>query len=296
MTTAATNLPGVTMKKCLMFSIAAMVVSAAPASAQSREQRQMMADIRMLQQQTQELSVAIATLTQALQDSIKAVSGRLDASNDAARKGFADQKVIVDDMGKDLRAIRERVDDTNVRVSNVREEIEALRSSIPVAAPAGAAPPAPTTGDPNAAAPAPAPPAAAPPSTAGLSPTRMFDTARADYAAGQWSLAITGFDAFLKTFPRSEMADDAQFLIGETYYAQNRWTDAIAAYNAVIQNYPMGNAVPESYYKRGLAQERLGQLDAARDSWNTVIQVAPDSDAGRLAKQNLDRVARRPAQ
>ena len=295
-TIAATNLPGVTMKKCLMFSMAAIVVSAAPASAQSREQRQMMADIRMLQQQTQELSVAIATLTQALQDSIKTVNGRLDASNDAARKGFADQKVIVDDMGKDLRAIRERVDDTNVRVSNVREEIEALRSSIPVAAPAGAAPPAPTTGDPNAAAPAPAPPAAAPPSTAGLSPTRMFDTARADYAAGQWSLAITGFDAFLKTFPRSEMADDAQFLIGETYYAQNRWTDAIAAYNAVIQNYPMGNAVPESYYKRGLAQERLGQLDAARDSWNTVIQVAPDSDAGRLAKQNLDRVARRPAQ
>jgi tol-pal system protein YbgF len=271
-----------------------MAAIAAPASAQSREQRQMMADIRMLQQQTQELQVAIATLTQALQDSIKTVNGRLDAANDTTRKGFADQKVTVDDMGKDLRAIRERVDDTNVRVSSVREEIEALRNSIPVAPAISAVPPVPS-GDPNApptAAPVPVP--AAPPSTAGLSPTRMFDTARADYAAGQWSLAITGFDAFLKTFPRSEMADDAQFLIGETYYAQNRWPDAIAAYNAVIQNYPMGNAVPEAYYKRGLAQERLGQLDAARESWNTVIQVAPDSDAGRLARQNLDRVARRP--
>ena len=277
----------------ILTIVAVLAVSAAPASAQSREQRLMMADVRMLQQQTQELQVAIATLTQALQDSIKAVNGRLDSANDATRKGFADQKVIVDDMRKDLRAIRERVDDTNVRVSNVREEIEALRSSIPVAPPISAAPAAPI-GDPNAP-PAPAPTTGAPPSTAGLSPTRMFDTARADYAAGQWSLAITGFDAFLKTFPRSEMADDAQFLIGETYYAQNRWPDAIAAYNAVIQNYPMGNAVPEAYYKRGLAQERLGQLDAARESWNTVIQVAPDSDAGRLAKQNLDRVARRPA-
>jgi tol-pal system protein YbgF len=285
------------MKKFVLFSIIALAIGTAPASAQSREQRQMMADIRMLQQQTQELSIAIATLTQALQDSLKAVNGRLDAANDTTRKGFADQKVIVDDMGKDLRAIRERVDDTNVRVSNVREEIEALRSSMPVAPPVGVYPPAPAPGDATApSAPAPAPTAGAPPSTAGLSPTRMFDTARADYAAGQWSLAITGFDAFLKTFPRSEMADDAQFLIGETYYAQNRWTEAIAAYNAVIQNYPMGNAVPESYYKRGLAQERLGQLDAARESWNTVIQVAPDSDAGRLAKQNLDRVAQRPAQ
>jgi len=269
-----------------------LFATAVPAVAQSREQRQMMADIRMLQEQTQEIAVAIATMTQALQDSIKTVNTRLDASNDASRKGFADQRVIVDDMGKDLRAIRERVDDTNVRVSNVREEPEALRTSLPVAAPPSALP-APST-DPNAP-PVPAPTTGAPPSAAGLSPTRMFDTARADYAAGQWSLAITGFDAFLKTFPRSEMADDAQFMIGETYYAQNRWTDATAAYNAVVQNYPMGDKVAEAYYKRGLAQERVGQLDAARESWNTVLQRTPESDPVHgLAKQNLDRVARRP--
>ena len=285
---------GFVMKRMNTTIVAAglLFATAVPAVAQSREQRQMMADIRMLQEQTQEIAVAIATMTQALQDSIKTVNTRLDASNDASRKGFADQKVIVDDMGKDLRAIRERVDDTNVRVSNVREELEALRTSIPVAAPPSALP-APST-DPNAP-PVPAPTTGAPPSTAGLSPTRMFDTARADYAAGQWSLAITGFDAFLKTFPRSEMADDAQFMIGETYYAQNRWTDAIAAYNAVVQNYPMGDKVAEAYYKRGLAQERVGQLDAARESWNTVLQRTPESDPVHgLAKQNLDRVARRP--
>ncbi|HEY6212530.1 MAG TPA: tetratricopeptide repeat protein, partial [Vicinamibacterales bacterium] len=267
--------------------VAVLLVAAAPASAQSREQRQMMADIRMLQQQTQELQVAIATLTQTLQDQItqiKTVNTRIDSSTDAQRKGFADQKVVIDDMGKDLRAIRERVDDTNIRVSNVREEIEALRNSIPVA-PIGAAPSVPV-GDPNA---PDAPPQTTaptpPPSTAGLSPTRMFDTARADYAAGQWSLAITGFDAFLKTFPRSEMADDAQFLIGETYYAQNKWMDAIAGYNAVIQNYPMGDKVSEAYYKRGLAQERVGDIDAARESWNNVLQRTQESDPVRaLAK------------
>src|SRR6266545_3639700 len=131
------------MKRLITLSITALFCgfAAAPASAQSREQRQMMADIRMLQEQTQELAVAIATMTQALQDSIKAVNTRLDTANDTTRKGFADQKVIIDDMGKDMRAIRERVDDTNVRVSNVREEIEALRTSIPVAPPPGAVPP-----------------------------------------------------------------------------------------------------------------------------------------------------------
>jgi TolA-binding protein len=284
----------------MMLSVLALAAAAAPASAQSREQRQTMADIRMLQEQTQELAVAVATMTQTLQallqESIKGVNARLDAETDATRKGFADQKVIIDDMGKDLRAIRERVDDTNVRVSNVREEIEALRSSIPVAPPPGSFSQAPA--DPNAPpVPLPAPTTGTPTSTAGLSPTRMFDTARADYAAGQWSLALTGFDAFLKTFPRSEMADDAQFLIGETNYAQNRWMDAISAYTAVIQNYPMGDKVSEAYYKRGLAQERVGDIDAARESWNSVLQRTQENDPVRaLAKQNLDRVARRPAQ
>jgi tol-pal system protein YbgF len=279
------------MNKLTIFPIVLLVAMAAPASAQSREQRQMMADIRMLQQQTQDLAVAIATITQALQDSIKMLNQRLDAANDTTRKGFADQKVIIDDMGKDLRAIRERVDDTNVRVSNVREELEALRSSIPVGPPPTALTP---STDPNAP-PAPAPTTGPPPSTAGLSPTRMFDTAMADYAAGQFTLAITGFDAFLRTFPRSEMADDAQFQIGESYFALNRWTDAIAAYNAVTQNYPMGDKVSQAFYKRGLAQERLGQIDAARESWNNVLQRTQDSDpVHTLAQQNLDRVARRP--
>jgi TolA-binding protein len=279
------------MNRLFTTAILLTAVTVVPASAQSREQRQLMADIRMLQEQTQELSVAIATVTQALQDSIKALNQRLDQSNDTTRKGFADQKVIIDDMGKDLRAIRERVDDTNVRVSNVREELEALRTSIPVTPVQTAVPP---STDPNAA-PAPAPTTGPPPSTAGLSPTRMFDTAMADYAAGQFTLAVTGFDAFLRTFPRSEMADDAQFQIGESYFALNRWTDAIAAYNAVTQNYPMGDKVSQAFYKRGLAQERLGQIDAARESWNNVLQRTQESDpVHTLAQQNLDRVARRP--
>src|SRR5437762_11704907 len=162
--------------------VAVLLVAAAPASAQSREQRQMMADVRMLQQQTQELQVAIATLTQTLQDQItqiKAVNTRIDAATDAQRKGFADQRVIIDDMGKDMRAIRERVDDTNVRVSNVREEIEALRSSIAVISQSSAVPPAQIDpNNPNAPPPVPAPTTGAPPSTAGLSPTRNFDPAR----------------------------------------------------------------------------------------------------------------------
>ena len=274
----------------------------APAEAQNREHQQMTADVRMLQEQTQQLAIAVASANQALAEALKALGARLDATNGAMRKAFADQKLNIDDLGNDVRVIRERADDTNVRIAALREELEALRMTAQALQEASAAPPPPVVDpnapvDPDAPTPASAPVQPAPlplPSTAGLSPTRLYETARADYFSGQWTSALNGFEAFLRAFPRSEQADDAQFHIGETHYAQNEWAEAIAAYNQAIQNYPGTNAVPDAYYKRGLAHERLDQLDEARASWEAVAESFPESDAGRLAKQNLDRLGRTP--
>jgi tol-pal system protein YbgF len=118
----------------------------------------------------------------------------------------------------------------------------------------------------------------------------MYDAAMAEYAAGQWTLAITGFDQFIKAFPTSEQADDAQYFIGETYYAWGKYPEAITALNQVIQNYPTGNRVADAYHRRGSAQERMKDLEAARESWEFVMKNHPDTDAARLAKQNLDRL------
>ena len=274
------------MEKTLTAVAAILVISAGPALAQSRADRQMMADIRMLQEQTQQLAITLATLG----DTLKSINARIDKSDEAARKALADQRLVVENMGSDLRVIRERTDETNVRINTLSQEMDALRTSIAQIQCAPTTAPVDPLG-PDAGLPAGTPPAAAPtPSAVGLSPTRMYETAFADYAAGQWSLAISGFDAFLKTFPKSEMADEAQYYIGETYYASGKYAEAVAAFNTVIQSYPASNSTPQAYYKRGAAQERLKDVDAARESWELVIKQYPDSDAARLAKQNLDRI------
>jgi tol-pal system protein YbgF len=274
---------------------------AAPAVAQNREHQQMTADVRMLQEQTQQLAITLAAINQALTESIKALNARLDQANDTTRKGFADQKLTIDNIVEGVQVIRERSNDTNVRIGSLSEELEAMRLTVQAlqAMQSSLAPPVPVA-DPNApfdpnAPPAPVPAAPTPlPSTAGLSPTRMYETARADYFAGQYASAIIGFEAFLRTFPRSEQADDAQLNIAESYFAQNQWAQAIAAYNQVIQNYSGTNSVPTAYYKRGLAEQQAGQLDAARASWETVAKNFPDSDEGRLAKQGLTRLGTKP--
>ncbi len=269
-------------------------LSAAPLLAADREHQQIVADIRMLQEQTQQMALAIASLADALKAAMTRLEQRLDQQTEVTRKGFADQKLQLDAMGSDLKVIRERSDETNVRISSLDQEIEALRAAIP---PQGFAPPV----DPSLPLPdgqtAPAQPSvpAAPsaPSAAGLSPRRMLEQSFADYTAGQYTLAIQGYEAFLRTFPTSDQADDAQFMIGESHFSARKDADAVAAYNEVITRYPAGNATPDAYYKRGLVMERMGNADGARESWQQVVKVFPETDAGRLAKQGLDRLAAR---
>jgi tol-pal system protein YbgF len=263
---------------------------AVPASAANREHQQILAEIRMLQEQNQQLALALA----ALAESLAAVNARVDEQAAAERKSSADQRVAVEGVGRDLRIVREKLDDTNVRIARLSQELEALRDSMPsmaLVAPGTAVegtPPA----SPGESSPPPPVPVAAPPSTAGLSPQRLYDTAYADFASGQWTMAIAGFETFIKSFPRSEQADQAQYYIGESYLLDNKYEQAVAAYDRVVANYPTGDQVPLAYYKRGIALLNLKQTERARESWETIIEKFPDSDASRLAKQGLDRLAR----
>src|SRR3954452_5392154 len=109
-----------------IVSLAFVGAAAAPATAADRETRQMMADIRILQEQSQQLQ----NLLVALNESIKAVNVRIDEQTSSTRKSFADQKLVIDTLTGDLRVVREKVDDSNVRVGSLSQELDALRQSV----------------------------------------------------------------------------------------------------------------------------------------------------------------------
>src|SRR5262249_39602680 len=284
----------------LLAAAASVIALGAPAQAANREHLQIVADIRMLQEQTQQLQVTLASLN----DALKTLNARLDDQANTQRKAFADQKLLVDTLTGEVRIVREKIDDANVRLSSLSQEVDSLRAPQPTS-PATSQPPAGAAGSqpqpmPGAEAPASgqgtsggtAPPAAGGVAPVGMSPNRLFDIAQADYAGGQWAVAINGFETYLKTFPKSDRANDAQFYIGEAYSLDGKFKEAIAAYDKVINDYRKGDRVPDAYYKRGLAYSRLGQNDKARESFEMVMKKYPNSESSRLAKQVLDRLAR----
>ena len=260
------------------------------ASAADREHQQLMADLRMLQLQTQELQTTMI----ALADALNSVNVTVTEQVSISRKTFADTQVMMNTVGDGIRILREKLDDTNVRVSSFSLEIEALRVSIPRM-------PIPTTDDPLAEQPispetetAGAPPVgpATPTTIPGVSPQRLYDMAFADYAAGQWSLAITGFEAYITAFPRSTQADDAQFYIGQTYYNDGKYQDAKEAFDTAIATYLDGDVLPEAYYKRGLSLDRLGNTEEALASFQILIDRYPNSTMTTLAQQAINRLTR----
>ena len=277
--------------KTLTVALVLIAASAVPARAQNRREMQMMADIRMLQEQNQQLQTQLTAAITALNEALKTINTRVDEQSNATRKGFADQGLKVDQLASELRVVREGVSDTGVRIGQLSQEIEAVRLSIPQFPPGA---PAPTT-DPAAVPTDPAAPGAPPaapmtPVGPGTSPQRLFETTRADYYNGQYDLCVSGFEMYLKTFPKSELAHEAQYLIGECQASAGNHQDAVAAYNQVVANYPRSTSAALAYYKRGVSLERLGQTDRARESYEAVLKNFPDSDAARLAKQALTRV------
>lgn len=279
-----------------IFTVALVILAAAaPAHAQNRREMQMMADIRMLQEQNQRLQLALVTLA----DALKAVTAKIDESTAATRKGFADQKLLSDTVAGDLRVLREKLDETNVRLTSLSQDVDGIREIIPQSAPVSMMPagpddpnaPAATGGVPGAGAAPPAGPVA--PSGTGMTPRRLYDTAYADYTAGQWSLAVQGFETYLKTYPKSELADDAQYYVGEAHSGDSKFREAVAAYERVIRDYPQSDILPEAWYKVGLTYERLAQPDRARAAYETAVKNFPETDAGRLARQRLDGLNRR---
>lgn len=276
-----------------VIALAAIVGTAwaAPASAANKEQLQMMADIRMLQEQAQQLQVLIGSLSEAL----KAVNGRLDQQGETSRRGFADQKLGSDTLLSDLRVVREKMDDNSVRLGSLTQEVDALRQTVHqltvmppavAAVPDAAAAPGDAGGAVDPAAPAPPPPAA-PPIAAGASPQRLYDSALADYYASQYDLAVQGFESYIRSFPRSELADDAQVYIGNSYLQLGKYDKAAEEYDVAIRTYPGGNLIPDAWYKKGTALVELKQTAQAVEAFEFVAKTFPESSAALLAKQQL---------
>jgi tol-pal system protein YbgF len=98
------------------------------------------------------------------------------------------------------------------------------------------------------------------------------------------------FEAFLKQYPNTELSDNAQFWIGETYYLKKDYEKAILEYEKAIVKYPEGDKIPAALFKQALSFLELGDKTNARNLLKRVIEKYPQSDQAPLAKKKLESI------
>jgi tol-pal system protein YbgF len=138
------------------------------------------------------------------------------------------------------------------------------------------------------------PAAALPPAP---TPEGVYNEAYNTLRSGNYEGARQQFKSFLQRYKESDLTDNAQFWIGESYFKQNKFEEAIVALEELIKNYPKSNKTAEAYYKQALSFSAISDVVAARARLEMLLSEYPNGELAQKAQQKLDELQKqKPAE
>jgi tol-pal system protein YbgF len=195
-----------------------------------------------------ELSNTVTTLNRLLEEEVK-----------LARSGRAGNEERLREIQRLLNAVATRLDESHEQVSELRDTVRYQRPARVDSAGGG------TT----------------------VTPRTLYDAAYQDLTRGNHGLALLGFQEMLAKYPDSELADNAQYWIGETYYAQKDFPAALREFEKAVATYPKGDKIPAALLKAGFCQVETGDKAGARDTFRKLQERYPQSEEARLSATKL---------
>jgi tol-pal system protein YbgF len=118
----------------------------------------------------------------------------------------------------------------------------------------------------------------------------FYDAAFDLIKAKDFDKASQAFGAFLRKYPDSQYAGNAQYWLGEVNLAKGDLQAAGQAFARVSQAYPQHAKVPDSLFKLADVEQRLGNADRAKGILRQIIAQYPGSSAAQLAQRDLQRL------
>jgi tol-pal system protein YbgF len=244
-------------------------------------------DIQRLAVQVATLQGQIVELQRAGEETraeLKRLSELVAEQNALLRRTAADRRQQDEAVTTGLRELGERVAELAEALEAIKLQTQAALPA-PGLTPADAGPAAATTAAGGATAPAGAPAAPATPPPA---PRELYSQAYADYARGNYDLAMQGFSEYLRAYPGTDFSDNAQYWIGECLYGKKMYAEAIESWNVLLKDFPASDKLPDARVKKGMALERLGRRSQALVEYRFVVDRYPTSQAARIARERLN--------
>ena len=229
------------------------------------------------------LNTAMGSVQKSVQD-VQANSGaRLDTMS-----------TQVQGLSDNLEEIKSRLGKLNQQLVDLQSAVQSIDAKISGTAPStttptstgptgpgnsGSASSVPGGGSGSSAVPVPAP-----------SADMLYSDGLRDITSGKYDLARQEFQDYLKYYPNTDLASNAQFYLGEIAYSQKQYSAAVAEYEKVITVYPKSFKLEPAHLKKGLALINLGEKASGVRELREVIRRYPGTDEDRRAREELKRL------
>lgn len=238
-------------------------------------------DMVQLQTQVQDLQDRIAHMQQSFDERMGVLQHLIEQSTDRAnkvatsvtdlqttlQKQQTDSGAHTDQLSGQIQSLNDTLDELKARLGKVSKQLEdmqAAQQSMAVQQ---------TQQQQQA--------ASAPP------PDVLYNNALRDYQAGKNDLAAQEFGDYVKFYPNTDLAGNANYYLADIQYKQGNYAAAVKTYDQVLQSFPDGNKAAAAELKKGLALVELGQQEAGIAALRHVMQRYPKSTEAVQARDRL---------
>lgn len=228
-------------------------------------------------EEVQNVNVRIAEQTEQLLRSNATLVAKVDAIEDRLQTTHGSVESAshrMDQLAQQIARAQRDLDDMKALIATLQQPVAPV-GPPDAATPAGAAP---TPAGGQLTVPAPA---------ASGDPMETYQAAYRDYQRGNYDLAIEGFRDFLSVNRVADLADNAEYWIGESLFSQKKYREAIAQFDSVVSKYPRSDKVPGALLKKGYAYLNIGERAQGIVQLQYVVHEHPNSQEAGLARQRL---------
>jgi tol-pal system protein YbgF len=105
-----------------------------------------------------------------------------------------------------------------------------------------------------------------------------------------YALAVDSFEEYLRLFPDSSLADNAQYWIGESHYARQQYQLARTAFLDLARRWPQAETVADAKFKAARCLVELGDGARAVDELVRLVREHPRSETVPIACMQIERL------
>jgi tol-pal system protein YbgF len=255
--------------------VAALLLLSLPAFGVSKEIVQLQTQVQALQDQVARMQQSfdqgmgvMKNLIEQNTDTMNKLAGTMTQLQQVMQKQNADAGTRNDQLSGQIQTLNDSLDELKARLARVTKQLEDMQASQQNLQTQQQQPQQPQ----------------APP------PDVLYNNAVRDYNAGNMDLAKQEFSEYVKAYPNTDLAGNAQFYVAEMEYRAGNYQAAAQDYDKVLQQFPSGNKAASAQLKKGYSLIELGDKQGGVRELNSLVQRFPRSPEATQARERLRRL------